>query len=141
MGPTLPLGLYTFYDTEVVREFLLAAKLLCFGVSFLSVGFWGYDLGVLQDLAAVLFPSQNQGPLPCGILHRELHVSPQQSSLRGALSPGWLGLPKTEEVLSSCLLEKAGLGDVSVPKPNPSRCLLSLPSHSSPGETGWKGSR
>lgn len=83
-----------------------------------------------------LFPSR-WGSLPSGVLHRELHVSPQQSSVRGTRSPRVAGLPKTEEVLSSCLLEKAGLGDVSVPKtPNPSRCLLSLPSHSSP-EGNW----
>lgn len=41
---------------EVVREFLLAAKLPLLWCLLSVCGLLGYDLGVLQDLAAVLVP-------------------------------------------------------------------------------------
>lgn len=82
------------------------------GVSFLFVSFWGV-LGVLPDLAAVLFPAW-QGPLPSGILQTAASSKPgmvldqpQWSSLRESSSPRMAGLPRGEgegeKIFSSCL--------------------------------------
>ena len=80
------------------------------------MGFWGVILVSWRTWLQSLFPSR-WGPLPSGILHRELHRLAPSSPVWGERTlPRVAGLPKTEEVFFSCLLEKVGLGDVSVPK-------------------------
>lgn len=74
-----------------------------------------------------LFPSR-WGPLPSGILHRELHVSPQQSSLRGTHSPqgGWSAQDRGGAFLVS--VGESGAGRCLCPKDFQS---LQVPSESS----------
>lgn len=104
------------------------------------MGFWGVILLSCLTWPQSLLPSW-WGPLPSGILHRELHlpnpwwarISPQWSSLRRKGSPqgGWSAQGRGG--IFSCLLEKVGLGDEVTfalktsnlfQKPSESSCLL-----------------